>query len=96
MVELTPFANVQPPHLHGYVRSKQGEFRLVPLPDGRTRLEGTSSYELDIAPENYWSLWVDASVHAIHMRVFEHIKHEVESGTSSAHMPAGDEFSTAR
>jgi uncharacterized membrane protein YhaH (DUF805 family) len=96
MVELTPFANVQPRHLHGYVRSKQGEFRLVPLPKGRTRLEGTSSYELDIAPENYWSLWVDASVHAIHMRVFEHIKHEVESGASATHSPGGGELSAAR
>ncbi len=84
MVELTPYKNVEPRHLHGYVRSKQGEFRLVALADGRTRLEGTSSYELDIEPEAYWSLWVNSSVHAIHMRVFEHIKHEVESQASHA------------
>jgi uncharacterized membrane protein YhaH (DUF805 family) len=79
MVELTPYKDVEPPHLRGYIRSKQGEFRLVALPGGRTRLEGTSSYELDIEPETYWSFWTSASVHAIHMRVFEHIKHEVES-----------------
>jgi hypothetical protein len=84
MVELTPYKNVAPPHLHGYVRSKQGEFRLVALSDGRTRLEGTSSYELDIEPETYWSFWVSSSVHAIHMRVFEHIKQEVESQRAAA------------
>lgn len=79
MVEISPYRNLDPPHLHGYVRSKHGEFRLVPLPGGRTRLEGTSSYEIHMAPETYWSLWVDSTVHAIHMRVFRHIKAEVES-----------------
>lgn len=40
--ELTPFAGIAPPHLDGYLRSTRGEFRLVPLADGRTRLEGST------------------------------------------------------
>lgn len=80
MVELSPYKDLDPPHLHGYVKSKTGEFRLVPLPNGRTRIEGTSTYELHMAPEAYWSMWVDWSVHAIHRRVLEHIKEEVEAG----------------
>ncbi|MGA8035871.1 MAG: SRPBCC family protein [Candidatus Acidiferrales bacterium] len=85
MVEISPYRNLDPPHLHGYVRSKHGEFRLVPLPGGRTRLEGSSSYEIQMAPETYWSLWVDSTVHAIHMRVFRHIKAEVEAENLTNH-----------
>jgi uncharacterized membrane protein YhaH (DUF805 family) len=83
MVELTPYKDLDPPHLHGYVRSKKGEFRLVALADGRTRIDGTSWYEIDMQPEAYWSMWTDASVHAIHRRVLEHIKKEVEEGNSA-------------
>jgi hypothetical protein len=86
MVEISPYRDLDPPHLHGYVRSKHGEFRLIPLPGGRTRLEGTSSYEIQMAPEAYWSLWVDSSVHAIHMRVFRHIKCEVEGQRNAARL----------
>jgi hypothetical protein len=81
MVELSPYKDLDPPHLHGYVNSKKGEFRLVKLADGRTRIDGTSWYEIDMQPEAYWSAWVDASVHAIHRRVLTHIKEEVEAGT---------------
>ena len=83
MVELTPYKDLDPPHLHGYVRSKKGEFRLAALADGRTRIDGTSWYEIDMQPEAYWSMWTDASVHAIHRRVLEHIKKEVEAGNSA-------------
>jgi uncharacterized membrane protein YhaH (DUF805 family) len=83
MVELSPYKDLDPPHLHGYVRSKKGEFRLVALADGRTRIDGTSWYEIDMQPEAYWAMWTDASVHAIHRRVLEHIKKEVEEGNSA-------------
>jgi uncharacterized membrane protein YhaH (DUF805 family) len=77
--ELSLYENVEPRHLRGYVRSKRGEFRLIALPGGRTRLEGSTWYELQMAPEAYWSLWVDSTIHDIHDRVLEHIKSEVES-----------------
>jgi uncharacterized membrane protein YhaH (DUF805 family) len=76
--ELSLYANVQAPHLDGYLRSRRGEFRLVALPGGRTRLEGRTWYEIDMGPEWYWRLWADWMIHGIHRRVLEHIKTEVE------------------
>ena len=56
MRELSPYAGLSPPHLHGYLRSNRGEFRLVDLGDGRTKLEGSTWYEIEMAPEVYWQL----------------------------------------
>jgi uncharacterized membrane protein YhaH (DUF805 family) len=42
--ELSPYGNIQPPHLDGYFVSKQGQFLLTALPGGQTRLEGTTWY----------------------------------------------------
>ena len=38
MRELSPYPGIHPPHLDGYLRSRRGEFRLIPLAGGRTRL----------------------------------------------------------
>lgn len=73
MHETSPYRHLHPPHLDGYFRSKRGEFRLIPLPDGRTRLEGSTWYALDLGPVAYWTLWSDALVHTIHDRVLQHI-----------------------
>ena len=59
--------------------SRRGEFRLIELDDGRTRLEGSTWYQLDMAPQPYWVLWSDALIHSIHERVLEHIVTEVEA-----------------
>lgn len=77
--ELSPYATVRAPHLDGYLRSRRGEFRLVALPDGRTRLEGRTWYELDMAPEWYWRGLSDWTIHRIHARVLQHIKVQVEA-----------------
>ncbi len=42
LVELSPYSTVHAPHLDGYFRSVRGEFRLVALDGGRTRLEGST------------------------------------------------------
>ena len=86
MRELSPYQDLSPKHLHGYMRSKRGEFRFIDLGDGRTRLEGSSWYELEMAPEIYWQMFSDALIHRIHLRVLDHIKQEVES-SSAASMP---------
>ncbi len=78
MREITPYASIEPPHLHGYFVSHQGQFLLTPLPGGRTRLEGTTWYSHTIRPETYWHLWSDYIIHRIHMRVLEHIRAEAE------------------
>jgi hypothetical protein len=43
MEELSPF-DVHPPHLDNFLVSRRGEVRLERLPDGRTRLVGTTWY----------------------------------------------------
>jgi hypothetical protein len=73
MREWSPYA-ITPPHLDGYFTAKRGEFRLIALPDGRTRLEGSTWYELRMGPEVYWSVYANAIVERIHERVLEHIQ----------------------
>jgi uncharacterized membrane protein YhaH (DUF805 family) len=80
MKEWSPFRHVHPPHLDGSLRSKRGEFRLIALPGGRTRLEGSTWYELSMSPEIYWKGWTDALLHAIHTRVLRHVKRLSEGG----------------
>ena len=78
MREWSPYSGLNPAHLEGFFRSRHGEFRLTALPDGRTRLEGTTWYEQDIWPQAYWQPWSDYLIHSIHRRVLEHIKAEAE------------------
>ncbi|MCA9187791.1 MAG: SRPBCC family protein [Pirellulaceae bacterium] len=79
MFELSLYPDVHPPHLDGYLRSKRGEFRLIPLPGNRTRLEGSTWYEFDMFPQSYWTLWSHLMIHRIHLRVLDHIKDLSES-----------------
>lgn len=69
---------LSPPHLEGYLSPRAGEFRLVELPNGATRLEGSTWYEQGLRPEGYWVWFSDYLIGRIHMRVLEHIKAEVE------------------
>lgn len=78
MREMTLFRGIEPPHLQGYFVSHRGQFLLVALPGGRTRLEGTTWYSHAIWPESSWHCWSDFIIHRIHMRVLTHIKPEVE------------------
>ena len=79
MREWSPYGDLHPPHLVGTMRSRRGEFRLIELPGGRTRLEGSTWYELDMGPQGYWSVWSDFLVHRIHRRVLRHIQAEAEA-----------------
>lgn len=74
MNEWSPYSHIMPRHLHGYFISKQGQFLLTPLPNGHTLLEGTTWYQHGLWPETYWTLWSQAIIHRIHMRVLRHIK----------------------
>ncbi|HEV2022522.1 MAG TPA: SRPBCC family protein [Terriglobales bacterium] len=77
MVELSPY-QLHPAHLDHYFSAKAGEFRLTPLPGGRTLLEGTTWYENRFWPESYWRQWSDLIVRRIHMRVLRHVKRLAE------------------
>jgi len=82
--EWSPYADVTPPHMDGYFRSRRGEFRLIELPGGRTRLEGSTWYEMKLYPEAYWVLFGDALIGRIHRRVLNQI-------ASSATLAASNE-----
>lgn len=84
LAEWSPYANVHPPHLDGFMRSRRGEFRLVPLPDGGTRLEGSTWYELEIYPRVYWRVFADLAIRAIHTRVLTHVRERAEAGSRPA------------
>jgi len=74
MQEWTPYQDVHPPHLEGFLESKGGQFHLIRLPDGRTRLEGTTWYHHRMWPVWYWQMWSDFIIHRIHLRVLRHVK----------------------
>jgi hypothetical protein len=79
MEEWTPYRHIEPPHLHGFLVSNGGQFLLTPLPNGGTRLEGTTWYRHSLWPAEYWRLWSDAIIHKIHLRVLRHIREEAEN-----------------
>jgi hypothetical protein len=86
MQEWSPYGAINAPHIEGYLVSKGGEFRLIPLPNGHTRLEGTTHYTLAVYPEMYWVGYAEVLLHGIHYRVLSHIKGLSESGAKSVAM----------
>ncbi len=80
--ELSPYSDVHAPHLDNFLQSRHGQFRLIALPGGRTRLEGRTWYTLKIMPVLYWGLFSDNFIHSIHIRVLNHIKAETEASVS--------------
>jgi len=78
MDEWSPYTHLRPPHLDGYFVSEHGQFKLTLLPNGHTRLEGTTWYRDHLWPEAYWRPWSDYIIHRIHLRVLNFIKSESE------------------
>jgi hypothetical protein len=83
MREWSPYAEVAPKHLDGYLVSKQGQFHLTRLAGNRTRVEGTTWYQHGLWPAEYWRWWSDAIIHRIHMRVLQHIRNVAEEDWSA-------------
>jgi hypothetical protein len=84
LIELTPYDSIAPPHLHGFLESRRGEFRLIALSNGHTRLEGSTWYTVRMGPEGYWQVFGDYLIHQIHLRVLEHIKGQAEGARSAS------------
>ena len=74
MVETNPFGEVHAPHTDGYFQSKRGRFILTALPDGRTRIEGTSWFTQNLQPAWYWGPITRYTVRQVHRRVLEHVR----------------------
>lgn len=84
MKELS-FWDIDAPHLHDYFVSKKGQFKLTPLANGDTKLEGTTWYYHNIRPATYWRTWSDYIIHKIHLRVLTHIKKNAERNVKMSH-----------
>jgi hypothetical protein len=78
MKELSPYGNIDTPHLHDTFVSQRGRFKLTAI-DGKTHLEGTTWYSQKIKPDWYWHRISDEIIHEIHLRVLEQIKRQTES-----------------
>ena len=74
MQEWTPYAQIHPPHLDGFLVSRQGEFQLEALPGGATRLRATTWYQHHLWPARYWRWWSDYIIHQVHGMVLENIR----------------------
>ena len=79
MHELSIYHDLQTPHLENFMVSEWGQFKLIPLDSGHTRLQGTSQYHNRMWPSQYWMPISDWIVHRIHMRVLNFIKTESEN-----------------
>jgi hypothetical protein len=73
------FWDIEAPHLHDYFVSKRGQFLLKELPNGKTKLTGTTWYFNKILPSIYWRPWSDYIIHQIHERVLNHIQKNAEN-----------------
>jgi uncharacterized membrane protein YhaH (DUF805 family) len=89
MKEWSPWPGVHPPHIDGFLVASAGQFELVQLPGGRTRLEGTTWYRHNMWPAAYWRLWSDFIIHRIHGRVLNHVK-TLSEDEGRGHYRSGD------
>lgn len=75
MTETSPYGQIHVRHLEDRdFQPERADFVLTPLPNGGTRLQGTTTYRNKMWPGEYWRLYTDAIVHTIHRSVFEHVK----------------------
>jgi len=75
MKETSPYKNIHVRHLEDQdFQPERADFVLVRLPNGGTRLEGTTTYTNKMWPGLYWRMWTDSIIHSIHNRVFNHVK----------------------
>jgi uncharacterized membrane protein YhaH (DUF805 family) len=81
--ELSIYSRVYAPHVNGYFRSTRGEFRLIRLAGGHTRLEGHTWYNVAIYPQGYWRAMSEILLHRIHLRVLEQVKRESETAAKA-------------
>ncbi len=77
MRELSPYGDIHPPHLDGFLVARQGQFKLTLRANGGTHLEATSWYQHHLWPSTYWRLWSDYLIHRIHEMVLIDIRNRV-------------------
>jgi hypothetical protein len=53
--ELSPYAHVHAPHVHGYFETRETSFELIPMTGESTRLTIRARHELKLDPAPYWA-----------------------------------------
>ena len=89
--ELSIYSKVYAPHIGGYFRSHRGEFRLIGLANGGTRLEGHTWYSVAVYPQGYWRAISEVLLHEIHRRVLNQVKLEAEESADMRGMKISDD-----
>jgi len=75
MKETSPYGDLKVRHLEDHdFQPERVDFVITRLPNGNSRLEGTTTYQNRMWPGAYWRMWTDGLIHSIHHRVFAHIK----------------------
>jgi hypothetical protein len=79
MGELSPYRNVNAPHVEGYFRTLDARFIITPLTNGRTRLSLATRHELDLRPAFYWLPLTKWAIHTNKVRVLTHFARQAEA-----------------
>lgn len=80
MKETSPYGDIKVRHLEDHdFQPERVDFVITRLPNGNSRLEGTTTDQNKMWPGAYWRIWTDGLIHSIHRRVFEYIKQLAEA-----------------
>jgi hypothetical protein len=79
MAELSPYAQVDAPHVRGYFETLSTSFTLQPLPGGGTRLTTNADHILRLDPLLYWEPVARWAISQNVRRVLDHIQTRAET-----------------
>lgn len=80
MKETSLYGDIKVRHLEDHdFQPERVDFVITRLPNGNSRLEGTTTDQNKMWPGAYWRIWTDGLIHSIHRRVFEYIKQLAEA-----------------
>jgi hypothetical protein len=83
MRELSPYGEIEPPHVHGFFSTRSTRFDLQPTATG-TRLTVESAHTLRLGPLPYWLPMARWAAGENHSRVLRHIAGRAESAAAAA------------
>jgi hypothetical protein len=81
MRELSPYREVNAPHVRGYFRTRDARFSIDALPNGKTRLTLSTLHDLELAPGAYWTPFAQWAVHTNKTRVLNHFRQQAEAAS---------------
>jgi uncharacterized membrane protein YhaH (DUF805 family) len=78
MHEMSPYAHVNAPHVHGYFRTVSTRFEIVPLAGGKSRLVEHTVHALRLDPILYWLPLARWIIHQNNTRVLASVRQHAE------------------